>query len=114
LYGTGWWLFGLMRASAVENRDDPAEYLLGVLKLSCATQRNYMRGNLGPERNIPFCMRIGRWEDHDGLPKVTVKTIAIMPSRGLLADAVAAELMNHGFTIIDAAATSNLMIHFRN
>jgi hypothetical protein len=43
-------------------------------------------------------------------PKVSVRTIAIMPGGGLLADAVAVELMNRGFTIIDAASTSNMMI----
>jgi hypothetical protein len=42
--------------------------------------------------------------------KVSVRTIAIMPGGGLLADAVAVELMNRGFTIIDAASTSNMMI----
>jgi hypothetical protein len=39
-----------------------------------------------------------------------VRTIAILPGGGLLADAVAVELLNRGFTVIDAAATSNLMI----
>jgi hypothetical protein len=43
-------------------------------------------------------------------PKTSVRTIAIMPGGGLLADAVAVELMNRGFTVIDAAATSNMMV----
>jgi len=43
-------------------------------------------------------------------PKIAVRTVAIMPGGGLLADAVAVELMNRGFTIIDAAAISNMMI----
>ena len=29
-----------------------------------------MPGALGPERNIPFGIRIGRWEDHDGLESI--------------------------------------------
>lgn len=42
--------------------------------------------------------------------KVAVKTIAMMPGGGLLADAVAIELSNKGFTIIDPAGTSSLMV----
>jgi hypothetical protein len=34
----------------------------------------------------------------------------MMPGGGLLADAVAVELLNRGFTVIDGNATSNLMI----
>jgi hypothetical protein len=40
-------------------------------------------------------------------PKALVKTIAMMPGGGLLADAV---VVNKGFTIIDPAGTSSLMI----
>jgi hypothetical protein len=36
----------------------------------------------------------------------------MMPGGGLLADAVAVELMNHGFTVIDSAAMSNMMVRF--
>lgn len=43
-------------------------------------------------------------------PSVEVKSIAMMPGGGLLADAVAVELSNRGFTIIDSASTTNLMV----
>lgn len=39
-----------------------------------------------------------------------VRTIAMAPSGGLLADAVAVELSNRGYTVIDAADTSRMMI----
>lgn len=38
-----------------------------------------------------------------------VRAIAMMPGGGLLADAVAVELSNRGFTVIDSADTSSLM-----
>jgi hypothetical protein len=44
------------------------------------------------------------------VPKVPIKTIAMMPGGGLLADAVAVELANRGLTIIDPASTSNMMV----
>ena len=43
-------------------------------------------------------------------PKVAVKSIAMMPGGGVLADAVAVELLSRGFTVIDGAATSSMMI----
>lgn len=39
-----------------------------------------------------------------------VRSIAIAPGGGLLADAVGVDLSNRGFTVIDPAATSNMMI----
>ena len=39
-----------------------------------------------------------------------VKVIALDPGGGLLADAVSVELSNAGFTVIDSAATSRLMV----
>lgn len=42
--------------------------------------------------------------------KHTVEVIALAPGGGLLADAVGVELSNRGFTVIDTAATSNMMI----
>ena len=44
--------------------------------------------------------------------KVTqpVKTIAMAPSGGLFADAIAVELANRGFHIIDTAQTSQLLV----
>jgi hypothetical protein len=42
--------------------------------------------------------------------KIPVRSIAMMPGGGLLADAVAVELSNRGFTIVDSAATTNLMV----
>lgn len=39
-----------------------------------------------------------------------VKTIAMMPGGGILADAVAIELSARGFRVIDSAATSSLMV----
>jgi hypothetical protein len=39
-----------------------------------------------------------------------VKTIAMAPDGGLLADAVAVELSNRGYTVIDGAATSRMMV----
>ena len=38
-----------------------------------------------------------------------VKVIALDPSGGLLADAVAVELSNRGFTVLDSATTSKIM-----
>jgi len=43
-------------------------------------------------------------------PKPATRTIAIMPGGGVLADAVAVELLNRGFTVIDANATSSMMV----
>jgi hypothetical protein len=40
---------------------------------------------------------------------IPIKTIAMMPGGGLMADAVAVELANKGFTIIDAASTSSMI-----
>ena len=42
--------------------------------------------------------------------KHSVKTIAFMPGGGLLADAVGVELANRGFTVIDSATTSSMMV----
>ena len=42
--------------------------------------------------------------------KALVKVIAFAPGGGLLADAVGVELANRGFTIIDSATTSTMMI----
>jgi hypothetical protein len=44
------------------------------------------------------------------LPTKPVRTIAVMPGGGLLADAVAVELGARGFAIIDPGQTSSLMI----
>lgn len=43
----------------------------------------------------------------------TVKTIAMMPGGGLLADAVAVELSARGFRIVDSAATSSLIVRLK-
>ena len=45
--------------------------------------------------------------------RVPVKTIAMMPGGGILAEAVAVELSARGFTIIDPAATSSLIVRLR-
>jgi hypothetical protein len=42
--------------------------------------------------------------------KHTVKVIAFSPGGGLLADAVGVELSNRGFTVIDSATMSSMMI----
>lgn len=42
--------------------------------------------------------------------KHTVKVIAFAPGGGLIADAVGVELANRGFSIIDSATTSSMMI----
>ena len=42
--------------------------------------------------------------------KQVVKVIAFAPGGGLLADAVGVELSNRGFTIIDSATTSSMMV----
>jgi len=39
-----------------------------------------------------------------------IRTIALAPNGGLLADAVGVELANRGYTIIDAADTSSMMV----
>lgn len=39
-----------------------------------------------------------------------IKAIALAPDGGLLADAVGVELSNMGFTVIDSASTSKLMV----
>jgi hypothetical protein len=39
-----------------------------------------------------------------------VKSIAMAPDGGLLADAVAVDLSNRGFNVIDGATTSKMMI----
>lgn len=41
---------------------------------------------------------------------VTVQSVAMMPGGGLLADAVAVELMNRGFSVVDPSQTTNLMV----
>lgn len=46
-------------------------------------------------------------------PRAAVKTIAMMPGGGLLAEAVAVELSARGFTIVDPAATSTLMVRLK-
>ena len=43
-------------------------------------------------------------------PHQTVKSIAMAPDGGLLADAVSIELSNRGFTVIDSATTSKMMM----
>lgn len=43
-------------------------------------------------------------------PPHRVQAIAIAPGGGLLADAVGVELANRGFTVIDPAVTSNLLV----
>lgn len=45
-----------------------------------------------------------------GQQKSVVKHVAMAPSGALLADAVAIELTNRGFTVIDGASTSNMMV----
>jgi hypothetical protein len=42
--------------------------------------------------------------------KQAVKVIAFGPGGGLLADAVGVELSNRGFTVIDSATTSSMMV----
>lgn len=42
--------------------------------------------------------------------RIQVRSIAMMPGGGLLADAVAVELSNRGFNIVDSATTTNLMV----
>lgn len=42
--------------------------------------------------------------------KHLVRTIAFAPGGGLLADAVSVELANHGFTVIDGATTSSMLV----
>ncbi|MFM8536373.1 MAG: hypothetical protein ACKOEC_22805 [Acidimicrobiia bacterium] len=42
-----------------------------------------------------------------------ITVIALMPNGGLLADAFGVELANHGYTIIDAATTSTMMIRLK-
>ncbi len=39
-----------------------------------------------------------------------VKAIALAPGAGLLADAVGVELSNRGFTVIDSASTSQMLV----
>lgn len=43
-------------------------------------------------------------------PKHNVETIALAPDGGLLADAVGIELFNKGFTVIEPADTSRLLV----
>ncbi|WP_236685595.1 hypothetical protein [Geobacter pickeringii] len=43
-------------------------------------------------------------------PSAPVKVIALDPGGGLLADAVGIELANRGFTVLDPASTSRLMV----
>ena len=40
----------------------------------------------------------------------TVRTIAISPGGGVLADAVGVKLLRHGFQVFDAGQISNLMV----
>jgi hypothetical protein len=42
--------------------------------------------------------------------KHSVKVIAFAPGGGILADAVGVELLNRGFTVIDASSTSSMMV----
>jgi hypothetical protein len=42
--------------------------------------------------------------------KHTVEVIALAPGGGLIADAVGVELANRGFTVIDPASTSSMMV----
>ena len=44
------------------------------------------------------------------VPTHKVQAIAMAPGGGLMADAVAVELVNRGFTVIDSASTSNLLV----
>ncbi|MCX7361242.1 MAG: hypothetical protein NTV97_05110 [Alphaproteobacteria bacterium] len=41
-----------------------------------------------------------------------VRVIALAPNGGLLADAVGVELANRGYTVVDAADTSSMMVRF--
>jgi len=41
---------------------------------------------------------------------VSVSTIALMPSGGIMADAIGIELMNYGFNIFDTAITTSYMV----
>ena len=43
-------------------------------------------------------------------PGMPIRTIALAPTGGLLADAVGVELSNRGFVVIDTSTTSKLMI----
>ena len=45
-----------------------------------------------------------------GGPTHSVKSIAMAPDGGLLADAVAVDLSNRGFNVIDGATTSKMMV----
>jgi hypothetical protein len=45
-----------------------------------------------------------------GKTPASVRTIALAPTGGLLAEAVGVELSNKGFVVIDSASTSKLMI----
>jgi hypothetical protein len=61
---------------------------------------NYMPGDPGPERNIPFGIRKGRWEDHDGLKIIASRRVKYGARRGrnlrattLLASAAAAVVL---------------------
>ena len=47
---------------------------------------------------------------HAGAPSIEIKAIAMSPDGGLLADAVAVELNNRGYVIIDSGSTSRMMI----
>ena len=44
------------------------------------------------------------------LPTHTVQSIAMAPSGGLLADAIAVELFNRGYTVIDSSETTGLLV----
>src|SRR3989344_4038094 len=45
-------------------------------------------------------------------PEGPIRSIALMPSGGALADAIGIELLNYGFEIIDTGKLTNLMIRF--
>ncbi len=42
--------------------------------------------------------------------KLPIKSIAMMPGGGILSEAVSVELLNRGFTVIDASTTSSMMV----
>ena len=68
----------------------------------CLTCLAFLGGCAGP--------KVSSISINDSGPKPIVKAIAMNPGGGLMSDAVATELSNKGFTVIDSAATSNLMV----
>lgn len=73
--------------------------LLLVISVACITLLTGCAGS-----------KVSNISTNDTGPKPIVKTIAMNPGGALMSDAVATELLNKGFAVIDSAATSNLMI----